>query len=70
MATIEIGRFDGELKKLVVDDKTTISKALDMAGLKLASGEEVNTSRAEAKKGDDRVDDGEQYLVVGNYKSG
>ena len=66
----EIGRFDGELKVVAFNDSDTISKLVEKSGITLGTGEAINNDSGEVVNMSDVAQDGETYLIVGNYKQG
>ena len=65
----EIGRFDGELKKVGFKAGDKIQALLDKAGLLISSGEEINDERGNSVKPEDEAKE-TTYYVTGNYKNG
>ena len=70
MNKAEIGRFDGEYKKIAFNDGDKVSTLLTKAGMTLSDGETINDEDAEVVNVTDEAQDGEIYSVVGNYKQG
>jgi len=69
--TINIGAWKGEQQELVVDDNSTLSNALQQAGLTITNSQQV-TSYSDGSNNElnDVVRDGETYLITGNHVSG
>ncbi len=66
---IKVGRFDDELKSIVVDNGATVGQALDKAGITLSEGEEVNSPSGLTLEMNSKVKDGSKLIIVGNHKS-
>jgi len=66
---IKVGRFDDELRSIVVDNGSTVGQVLDKAGITLSEGEEVNSPSGLALSMNESVKDGAKLIIVGNQKS-
>ena len=66
----ECGRFNGTVKTYALPVGSNIRALLDVAGISLNSGEEINDMSSNVYTPTDLVKDGETYLVVTNYKDG
>ncbi|GAI15867.1 unnamed protein product [marine sediment metagenome] len=66
---IKVGRFDDELRSIVVDNGASVGQVLDKAGITLSDGEEVNSPSGLALSMNESVKDGAKLIIVGNHKS-
>ena len=67
--TAEIGRFDGELKKIAFNDGDTIQNLLDRANITLSSGEEINDERGNEVLVTDSASE-TIFYITGNFSNG
>jgi hypothetical protein len=67
---VECGRFNGEVKKYSVPVGSNVQNLLDVAGISLNKGEEINNLSSQVIVPTSPVKDGETYLIVANYKDG
>lgn len=66
----EIGRFDGELKRVVFNEGDTVESLLNKADLSLGSGEQLKNDNDKDVSLSEKAEDDAVYYIVGNYKQG
>lgn len=71
MKTVQIGAWDGDQPTITVPDNATVQDALRIAGMSLASTQQiVSYTNSENVGVGDSVLDGETYILTGNQVSG